>query len=311
LTARRHHITSDPQAFDELARHRGWSDGLPLVPPTEERVAAFLAATGANGDDVVTKLPPSDAPVTLEKIAANAVMAGAPAASLPLIVAALGAMSDPEFDLHGLNATTGSVVPAVIVNGPVCFDLDIPFDAGCLGGADGNAASIGRAMRLVMRNVAGQRVGVTSQSVYGTPGRVAGIVFGEWEERSPWKPLAERRGVPGDAVTVYGRWAPRTSATSSPIQDSVCSRSSGNHWHTPGQADSSHRRCSPRPSSRSTRSGPNGSPATSLTSTTSSRSCGSSPACPSAGSPQHTAVRSPPSTGSATAASTSCNHLSN
>jgi hypothetical protein len=68
----------------------------------------------------------------------------------------------------------------------------------------GPAPAIGRAIRLVMRNVAGQRIGVTSQSVYGTPGRVSGIVFGEWEERSPWPPMAERRGVPGDAVTVYG-----------------------------------------------------------------------------------------------------------
>lgn len=113
-------------------------------------------------------------------------------------------MAEPAFDLHGLNATTGSVVPAVVVSGPVRHKLDIPFGAGCLGGVEGGGPAVGRMMRLVMRHVAGQRIDVTSQSVYGTPGRVAGIVFGGWEERSPWEPFGSRRGVDGDAVTVYG-----------------------------------------------------------------------------------------------------------
>src|SRR5204863_2604848 len=82
--------------------------------------------------------------------------------------------------------------------------LEIPYDVGCFGGAAGPGPAIGRAVRLVMRNVGGQVVGVSSKSVFGSPGRVAGIVVGEWEERSPWAPLAERRGVPGDAVTVFG-----------------------------------------------------------------------------------------------------------
>jgi hypothetical protein len=200
----RHRIPASIEAFDELARARGWSDGLPLIPPTQERVEAFLAVTGAHGSDVIASLPPSNVPVTNELVAANAVMTGAPAAALPLMASALAAMAEPEFDLHGLNATTGSVVPAVIVNGPVRHELNIPSGAGCLGGAAGSAPSIGRALRLVMRNVARQEIGVTSQSVYGTPGRVSGIVVAEDEERSPWAPLAERRGVPGNAVTVYG-----------------------------------------------------------------------------------------------------------
>jgi hypothetical protein len=137
-------------------------------------------------------------------LAINAVMAGAPSTALPLLRAAVEAMAAPEYELHALNATTGSVVEAVIVNGSIRHHLGIPFGAGCLGGVAGAAPSIGRALRLVLRNVAGQRVGVTSQSVWGQPGRVAGIVFAEWEERSPWAPLAERRGVVGDAVTVLG-----------------------------------------------------------------------------------------------------------
>ncbi len=190
--------------FDAFARERGWSDGLPLVPPTEERVAAHLSAGGFDGTEVIAALPPSHAPVTAEKLAVNAVMAGAPAAAMPLLAAAVAAVADPAFELHGLNTTTGSVVPALLVNGPIRHSLGIPFGAGCLGGADGNAASIGRALRLVMRNVAGQRIGLTSQSTFGQPGRVCGVVFAEWEERSPWAPLAERRGVPGNAVTTFG-----------------------------------------------------------------------------------------------------------
>ncbi|WP_433602304.1 hypothetical protein ACQPXH_11535 [Nocardia sp. CA-135953] len=197
-------VPADIAEFSHYARSAGWSDGLPLIPPTQERVGEFIAAVGGDPDEVVAELPPSGAPCTLAKLAANAVMAGAPPESLPLLRSALAAMSEPEFDLHALNATTGSVVPAVVVNGTIRHELEIPFGAGCLGGAEGGAPSIGRALRLTMRNVAGQRIGVTSQSVYGTPGRVTGIVFGEWEERSPWAPLAERRGVPGNAVTVYG-----------------------------------------------------------------------------------------------------------
>lgn len=183
---------------------QGWGDGLPLIPPTEARVQDFLVAGGRFPDELVAILPPLRAECTVEKIAVNAVMAGCAGDAMPLLCAAIEAMADPKFDLAGLNATTGSVVPAIIVNGPVRHALDIPCQAGCLGGVAGPAPAIGRAIRLIMRNVAGQLIDATSQSVYGTPGRVAGIVFGEWEERSPWAPLAERRGIAGDAVTVYG-----------------------------------------------------------------------------------------------------------
>ena len=183
---------------------QGWGDGLPLIPPTQARVQEFLIAGGRFPDELIAVLPPLRAECTVEKIAINAVMAGCTGESMPLLCAAIEAMADPKFDLAGLNATTGSVVPALIVNGQIRNRLDIPCQAGCLGGVAGPAVAIGRAIRLIMRNVAGQLIGATSQSVYGTPGRVAGILFGEWEERSPWAPLAERRGVQGDAVTAYG-----------------------------------------------------------------------------------------------------------
>lgn len=195
---------ADYEAFQAFAQARGWSDGLPLVPPTPERVARHLAAADQPGDHVAAILPPSGAACTVEKLAINAVMAGAPAEAMPLLLAAVEAMTDPAFELHSLNVTTGSVTPALIVNGPVRHTLGIPFGGGCIGGADGYAPAIGRALRLAMRNVAGQRIDVTSQSTFGQPGRVSGIVFAEWEERSPWPPLAQRRGVDGSAVTVFG-----------------------------------------------------------------------------------------------------------
>jgi hypothetical protein len=204
LASARHLIDADPVAFNQLALDRGWGDGLPLVPPTAERVAAMIGHAGWDPGEVIAALPPLRAPCTVEKLAINAVMAGAPAASLPLLRAAIEAIATPEYELHSLNATTGSVMDAMVVNGAIRHELPIPFGTGCLGGVAGPAPAIGRALRLVIRNLAGQIAGVTSQSVWGNPGRVAGVVFAEWEERSPWAPLAERRGVPGNAVTMFG-----------------------------------------------------------------------------------------------------------
>ncbi|TGD73667.1 hypothetical protein E4634_09790 [Mangrovimicrobium sediminis] len=191
-------------AFTEEATARGWGDGLPLIPPTEARVRQFLSKNNRYADEVICTLPPADGECTVEKIAINAVMAGASAESLPLLIAALEAMGDPDFELFGLNTTTAPVLPLTVVNGPVRERLDIPYRHGCLGGARTQAVAIGRALRLVIRNVAGQEANVTSQTTFGSPGRIGGILFGEWEERSPWAPFAERRGVQGDAVSVYG-----------------------------------------------------------------------------------------------------------
>lgn len=194
----------DVMAFTQYAMEQGWGDGLPLIPPTEARVRDFLGQNNRFADEVIGKLPPSDADCTVEKIAINAVMAGAPAQSLPLIIAALEAMADQDFELFGLNATTAPVIPLTVVNGSIRHPLNIPYKHGCLGGAASQSTAMGRAIRLIIRNVAGQVAGLTSETTFGSPGRIAGIVFGEWEERSPWVPLAERRGVKGDAVSVYG-----------------------------------------------------------------------------------------------------------
>lgn len=194
----------DVMAFTNFAMQQGWGDGLPLIPPTEARVRELLARNNRYADEVICVLPPANAECTVEKIAINAVMAGAPAESLPLIISALDAMADVDFELFGLNTTTAPVVPLTVVNGPIRHRLNIPFQQGCLGGAPSTAVAVGRAIRLIIKNVAGQEVNVTSQTTFGSPGRIPGILFGEWEERSPWAPFAERRGVSGDAVSVYG-----------------------------------------------------------------------------------------------------------
>jgi hypothetical protein len=204
LTSQRHEVDADPAAFTAWATEIGWGDGLPLLPPTPERVQALVDAAGHDPGAVVGKLPPLGADCTVELVAVNAAMTGVMPTAMPLLVSAIEAMTEPDFELHALNATTAPVVPALIVNGPLRHRAKVAFGAGCLGGAESQSPAIGRALRLIMRNVAGQRIGSTSQSVFGQPGRVSGIVIGEWEERSPWQPFAERRGVVGDAVTVFG-----------------------------------------------------------------------------------------------------------
>jgi hypothetical protein len=203
LASRRHEADLDIDAFTRFSLKMGWGDGLPLVPPTDARVRVFLSENDRYPDEVVASMP-GDVECTVEKIVINAVMAGAPPEALELLIAMVASVADPDFELYGVNATTAPVYPAFVVNGPVRHALDIPYSYGCLGGVPGASAAIGRALRLIMRNVAGQVAGTTSQTTFGSPGRVAGIVTGEWEEKSPWAPLAERRGVAGDAVTSFG-----------------------------------------------------------------------------------------------------------
>jgi hypothetical protein len=204
LTSERVELPDDIAAFSAEALARGWSDGLPLVPPTEDRVAELVEASGLEPGFELGRLYPTGISCTVEHLAVNAVMAGAPANSMPLLAASVNALTDPAFDLAGLNATTASVVPALVVSGPARDEIGLPYKHGALGGAAGPAPAIGRALRLLMRNVAGQVVGVTSESVFGQPGRVTGIVTSEWVEESPWASLGERRGFEGSSVTVFG-----------------------------------------------------------------------------------------------------------
>lgn len=198
-------IQRDPEALYALSIAEGWGDGVPLLPPTDARIEALLDATPRPADDVIGRLPPRHGSATIELAAVNAAMAGCQAEAFPLVIAALGAIVQPEFNAVAVTTTTSSVFPLLIVNGPTRSALQIDYQAGCFGGAAGRGSmTIGRAVSLCLRNIGGQRVGATSRSVFGQAARF-GQCLGEWEERSPWPSLAVQRGFAThqEVVTVH------------------------------------------------------------------------------------------------------------
>src|SRR5262245_52314123 len=193
-------VPDDAEAVLAYVEAQGWGDGLPVIPPTEARVQAMLDGTPLPPAHVVGVVEPRRGEATVEKIAINAVLAGCTPASLPAVIAAVAAVCTPEFNLYALNTTTCSATPALMLNGPARQTLGIECGYSCLGQNGRANATIGRALRLVMRNVGGSIPGAVSKSVFGQPGRVS-LCFGEWEERSPWPPFHVRRGfAPADNV---------------------------------------------------------------------------------------------------------------
>ncbi len=179
---------------------RGVTDGLPVVPPTPERVQAAVAASGRRADELIAEVAPGHGRATVEKIAINAVMAGCRPEYLPVVIAAVEAMCDEAFALVGVSGTTDAVAPVVVVNGPIRNTLEINCGAGALGPGWRANATIGRALRLVWVNVGGARPGAISMSTFGGPARYA-CCFGEHEEASPWEPLHVEHGfAPGDST---------------------------------------------------------------------------------------------------------------
>ncbi len=182
----------------------GWTDGLPVVPPTARRVDAMLAELGDPGD-VVAPMPPSGAPVTNRALAANAVMAGCLPTHLPVLAAIVRAVCVPEFNLNGIATTTGPSTPFVVTGGPAAARAGLHAGRGALGPGWRANASIGRALRLLIANVGGARPGEVSKSIMGQPGRYS-MCIAENEAQSPWEPLRATLGLDGDrsAVTVLG-----------------------------------------------------------------------------------------------------------
>ncbi|TYP88932.1 thioredoxin family protein [Blastococcus xanthinilyticus] len=180
---------------------RGWTDGLPVVPPTPERVLRMLRGTTRDPGEVVAVVPPDLVECTVEKVAVNAVMAGCLPEHLPVVLAALEAATAEEFALHGLLATTYFAGPVVVVNGPVAARIGMNAGVNALGQGNRANATIGRALQLVIRNVGGGRPGEVDRATMGNPGKLT-FCFAEREHDSPFPPLAADRGVPGDAVTL-------------------------------------------------------------------------------------------------------------
>lgn len=180
---------------------RGWADGLPVIPPTEEAVAEMLTGTDLPPDHLVAKLDPRMGKATVEKIAINAVMAGALPTYMPLLIAGVKAMKSGSPGTIMMAASTGSFAPVWAVNGPIRKDLHLNSGYGALGPGDMANSAIGRAMRLITQNIRGMRKGMEDMGVLGNPGKYA-LVIAENEEANPWEPLHVERGFKKEDSTV-------------------------------------------------------------------------------------------------------------
>ena len=189
---------------------RGWSDGLPLVPPTRERVLRMLEGTSRSGNEVVALMPPNLVDCTVEKVAVNSVMAGCLPEYLPVVLASLEAICTDDFNMHGVLATTMGVGPVLVVNGPIATRIGMNSGVNVLGHGNRANATIGRAVQLVVRNVGGGAPGGVDRATHGSMSKL-GFCFAEDEAGSPWTTLAEDRGFDRsqDVVTAFCGEGPR------------------------------------------------------------------------------------------------------
>ncbi len=190
---------------------RGWSDGLPVVPPTPERVLRMLAGTSRSPDEIIATVPPDLVPVTVEKVAINAVLAGCKPEYLPIVLAAVAAACTDEFNMHGVLATTMSVGPVLVVNGPIRREIGMNSAGNVLGQGNRANSTIGRALQLVIRNVGGGRPQGIDRAAHGNPGKI-GLCFAEDEEASPWSALSHQFGYDAgvNTVTLFPGEAPHS-----------------------------------------------------------------------------------------------------
>ncbi|MDH5737824.1 MAG: thioredoxin family protein [Gammaproteobacteria bacterium] len=185
----------------EACFDRGWSDGLPLVPPTEIRVLRMLSGTTREPHDIIGKVPPDYADCTIEKIAVNAVMAGCKPEYLPVVIASVEGALEDEFCMHGLLATTYFSGPMIIVNGPMAKAIGMNARGNALGQGNRANATIGRALQLVIRNVGGGKPQGVDRAALGNPGKYT-FCFAEDEAGSCWESYAEEQGYRKDQSTV-------------------------------------------------------------------------------------------------------------
>src|SRR5947208_15205435 len=208
LRSKRHRVedVADPIEF---CFQQGWTDGLPVVPPTAERVAALLEVARLDPKQEIGFVTHRAVSVTAEKVAINAVMAGCRPEYMPVVVAAVEGIVDPRWSYHGPGTSTAGAAVLMIVNGPVARELDINAGDNLFGPGWRANLTIGRAIRLIMRNVCGSRPGALDRGTIGHPGKLS-YVIAENERESPWMPLHVERGFGADqsAVTVLAAEAP-------------------------------------------------------------------------------------------------------
>lgn len=209
LRARRVEL-ADAEDEIEALFDRGWSDGLPVVPPTEARVLRMLTGTTRAPSDIVAVVPPDLVEVTVEKVAINAVMAGCKPEYLPWVIAALEAACTSEFNIHGVLATTMPMGPVIVCNGPGTRAIGMNSGINVLGQGNRANLTIGRAVQLVIRNVGGGRPGEVDRATHGNPGKLS-FCFAEDEATSPWTSLSTSLGIAPttNAVTVFAGEGPR------------------------------------------------------------------------------------------------------
>ncbi len=188
----------------EACFERGWSDGLPVTPPTDARILRMLAGTRRRPDEVIGKVPPNLVECTVEKAAINAVMAGCKPEYMPVVLASLEAALQPVFTMHGLLCTTCFSGPVLVVNGPIAKRIGMNWGINALGQGNRANATIGRALQLIIRNVGGGRPGELDRATLGGPGKYT-FCFAEDETDPAWTPLAVARGISSgrSAVTLF------------------------------------------------------------------------------------------------------------
>ena len=197
----RRHTVDDLGSAIELCYANGWTDGLPVIPPTAERIAAMLDAGGFKPDEQLSFIENRQVSVTAEKVAINAVMAGCKPEYMPVITATIRALADPKYGYHGPATSTGGSAVFMLVNGPIAKQLNINSGDNVFGQGWRANATIGRSIRLFLLNVLGGIPGQLDRSTLGHPGKFTFCVA-EDEEDSPWLPLSVERGVPAGVSAV-------------------------------------------------------------------------------------------------------------
>jgi hypothetical protein len=196
-----HDVPDDLLAAIDYCYEQGWTDGLPVVPPAVDRVTAMLAADARAADTVIAQHPATGLALTLHACAANAVMAGCLPAYFPVLVAAFAAMDQPDFNFHGSTASTGGSAPLLIVSGPYAEAIGMNADVNLFGPGNRPNATIGRAVRLILRNVFQMLPGISDKSTQGNPGKYS-FCIAERARDNPWPLLCAAQGYARGASSV-------------------------------------------------------------------------------------------------------------
>ena len=224
------YTTQDMAEAMEFCYSKGWSDGLPVMPPTKDRIEAMLAAAGLEPDKQIAFIENRQVPVTAEKVAINAVMAGCRPEYMPVVVTTVEALADPRYGYHGPATSTGGSAVFMVVNGPIARELGINCGDNLFGPGWRANATIGRAVRLVMRNVIGTLPGELDRSSLGHGGKYT-FCIAENEAESPWPALHTERGFRADqnVVTIFAALAPhqysnQLSSTPEGVLETACAQ---------------------------------------------------------------------------------------